>query len=78
VKNRNLKVWLIKVGEQLNGPGDADALEECIRYFLKNPEIYSEYGKRTRNLFETKFDSEIIYNSCADHIEHVFERRKYE
>jgi len=59
------------------GPGDADALEECIRYFLKNPEIYSEYRERTRNLFETKFDSEIIYNSFADHIEHVVERRKY-
>jgi glycosyltransferase involved in cell wall biosynthesis len=59
-------------------PGDVGALEECIRYFLKNPEIYSEYRERTRNLFETKFDSEIIYNSFADHIEHVVERQKHE
>jgi glycosyltransferase involved in cell wall biosynthesis len=34
------------------GPGDADALEECIRYFLKNREIYLEYRERTGNLFE--------------------------
>jgi glycosyltransferase involved in cell wall biosynthesis len=57
-------------------PRDVNTLTECLRYFLDNQEVYGQYAERVRNLFKAKFDSEVIYNSFADHIENIVERRK--
>jgi glycosyltransferase involved in cell wall biosynthesis len=57
-------------------PRDVCTLTECLRYFLDHQEVYAQYVERVRSLFKAKFDSEVIYNSFADHIENIVERRK--
>jgi glycosyltransferase involved in cell wall biosynthesis len=73
-----LKTIIERRGIGLNyTPGDVDALTECVRYFLDNREIYAKYVERVGNLFETNFNSEIIYKSYADHVEYIVDRWKY-
>jgi glycosyltransferase involved in cell wall biosynthesis len=64
-----------KIGLNYN-PGDIDALTKCIKYFFDNQEVYAEYARRVRDVFQTRFDSEIIYGNFADHIENIVERWK--
>lgn len=54
-------------------PRDMDSLAECIRHFYREREELASYAERARKIFAEKYDSSIIYEEFADHIEQIAE-----
>ena len=73
-------VEVVADGEQgyLIPPGDVEALVECVRKLIADPDLRARFGRRSRELYERRFSVPVMVAGCEAAFRDVIARHKAE